>query len=555
MRRAPWMPLAALLLGCAQAPPEESASAGRGFAATPTRGYILISIDTLRADHLGAWGYELPTSPFLDQLAARSTVFENAWSQVPSTLPSHISMFTGLYPAEHGVFPPSAVLSPEIHTLPELLRQAGFRTGGHTEGGYVQGGYGFARGFDEWTDTPYDGDADIVRTLGRGLEFARGVPAGERFFLFLHSYTVHDPYEPPEPYRSMFWSGPPPADAGSADGPHFAAVNSGAATASPEAIAYYRALYDGSIRYLDDALRSFFGELESSGLLAETTVILTSDHGEEFGEHGRLVHTQIYPECLHVPLLVVHPGQPTGSRSGALAESVDLLPTILDLAGAPAAPGISGSSLRGAIEHPDATPAGEAYAEVKIHNFQARTLIQAEHAQLWQAIHAEAVSEADGFWASKQSTFDAVPPAFEFGGVAFHTPREIAVTVDGRPRPPLRFETDWKSFRIELPPKPAKQRIRLTTPECESPLSLGLGNDGRCLSFKLHGATFERRELYELTADRRATDDRSTADPDRLRALLRRLRQGYSHQPRFIPESSALTDEQVRHLKALGYLQ
>ncbi len=169
-----------------------------GFEPAPTRGYILISIDALRADHLGLYGYPKPTSPFLDELARRATVFDHAFAQVPSTLPSHMSMFTGLYPAEHGVFPPSAVLAPEIRTLPEILLHAGFRTAGHTEGGYVQGGYGFARGFGEWTDTPYADDTDVERTFGRGVAFLQSVQPGERFFLFLHTYTVHDPYWPPE---------------------------------------------------------------------------------------------------------------------------------------------------------------------------------------------------------------------------------------------------------------------------------------------------------------------------------------------------------------------
>ena len=101
--------------------------------------FILISIDTLRADHLGAYGYARPTSPFLDSLAARGTLFENAVVQLPGTLPSHMSIFTGLYPGEHGVYPPEAVLSPRVATLPEVFRAAGLRTGGHTEGGYMEG--------------------------------------------------------------------------------------------------------------------------------------------------------------------------------------------------------------------------------------------------------------------------------------------------------------------------------------------------------------------------------------------------------------------------------
>ena len=557
MRRLTWVLVALAALACSYepAPPVAPVSPQIGFEAAPTRGYILISIDALRADHLSVYGYPKATSPFLEELARRATIFDYAFAQVPSTLPSHISMFTGLYPAEHGVFPPSSVLAPEIRTLPEILSHAGFRTAGHTEGGYVQGGYGFRRGFGEWSDTPYATESDVERTFERGLDFLKKTPQTERFFLFLHTYSVHDPYLPADPYRSMFWPGPPPAGAGEPDGPHFAAVNGGAAETTPEAIDYFRALYDASIRYQADVLRKFFAELEAAGLHDETTILITSDHGEEFGEHGRLVHTQIYPECLRIPLLVVHPAQTKGTRVGHLAQTVDFLPTLLDLAGVAAPLSLPGRSLRGDLERPDAALAGEAYAEVKIQNFQARTLLLADGKALWQALHAEAAGESDGFWASKEARFDASPPGVEFRAVAFHRPREIEVTIDGTPHERWTFETDWKTFRVELPGRGVKRRIGLGTAECESPLALGLGNDGRCLSFKLHGAAFERRELYDLTADPAARRDLSVERAERLRELLLRLRQGYSHAARFAPAEGALSDEQLRHLKALGYLQ
>src|SRR5512143_1530550 len=179
--------LGALVVACAGPRPEAPAAAPR-----PTRGVVLISIDALRADRLGPYGAARPTTPFLDRLARRAVVFENAFSEIPSTLPSHLSMFTGLYPSQHGVRPPSDVLAAAIPTLPELLAAAGVRTFGHSEGGYVQGGYGFARGFEEWTDTPYAADTDVERTFARGLDSLARVRPGERFFLVLHSYTVHD---------------------------------------------------------------------------------------------------------------------------------------------------------------------------------------------------------------------------------------------------------------------------------------------------------------------------------------------------------------------------
>jgi hypothetical protein len=533
----------------------EAAAPQTGFEPAPTRGYILISIDALRADHLGLYGYDRDTSPFLDELARRATVFDHAMAQIPSTLPSHMSMFTGLYPAEHGVFPPSSVLAPEIRTLPEILLHAGFRTAGHTEGGYVQGGYGFSRGFREWTDTPYADDTDVERTFGRGVAFLESVKPGERFFLFLHSYTVHDPYWPPERYRRMFWPGPPPGSAGEPSGPHFAAINNGLARTTPEAVEYYKALYDASIRYLDDRLRQFFAELEASGLARETTVILTSDHGEEFLEHGKLVHTQIYPECLHIPLIVVHPAQTQGTRIGNLVQTVDFAPTLYDLAGVAAPPGLSGRSLEPLLRSPERAVSGEAYAELKVLRFDARSLLAERNGRLLQATLAAAVMESDGHWVSQETHFDALPPALEFSAVSFHVPREVQAIVDGKPAATLRFETDWKGFRLELPGDRRKHLVSLSTPECESPLALGLGQDGRCLSFKLHGPPLERRELFDLTADPLAARDLSTERPDLLRDLLARLDSGYRHQLRTAPADQALSEEQIKNLRALGYLQ
>ncbi|MGB5400530.1 MAG: sulfatase-like hydrolase/transferase, partial [Thermoanaerobaculia bacterium] len=161
MRQALAGSLLLLTLGCEAEPTKTLA---------PTRGFILISIDTLRADHLSCYGYTRVTSPFIDTLAARGVLFENAFVQLPGTLPSHMSIFTGLYPAEHGVYPPDGVLSPEIPTLPEIFQANGFRTGGFTEGGYVDGDYGFARGFEVFSDRAGQVESDVEETFGRGLE-------------------------------------------------------------------------------------------------------------------------------------------------------------------------------------------------------------------------------------------------------------------------------------------------------------------------------------------------------------------------------------------------
>jgi arylsulfatase A-like enzyme len=305
-RRLLALALAALVVGCGR-----DADPGQAREQIPvpraTRGYVLISIDTLRADHLGCYGYGRPTSPFLDSLARRATLFEEAYAQFPSTLVSHMSMFTGLHPREHGVFPPSSVLSPEVETLPEAFQRHGFRTAGFTEGGYVSGRFGFRRGFDEFVARNRNRNRPIEGTFRRGVRFLEGLGKDDRFLLFLHTYAVHTPYDAPERYREPFWSGGPPPGAIPATGPALTRQNALGEPLSQPAVAWLTALYDAGIRQTDEVLQRFFADLERLGLDDEVTVVVTSDHGEELQDHGRFNHTQVYREVLRVPLLVIHP--------------------------------------------------------------------------------------------------------------------------------------------------------------------------------------------------------------------------------------------------------
>jgi arylsulfatase A-like enzyme len=307
----------------------------------PTRGYLLISLDTLRADHLSLYGYPRPTTPFLESLQPRALVFELAIAQFPNTLASHMSIFTGLYPAEHGVYPPSGVLPAGIETLPEAFSRAGFRTAGFTEGGYMRGRPGFRRGFDEWHASSRRDPREMERTVARGVEFLRALSDDDRFFLFLHTYAPHAPYAPPDAYRDRYWKRADPAGARPSDR-ELTELNERGERLQPDVLEWYVALYDATINYVDDVLADLFAQLEALGLDDDTTIVVTSDHGEEFQEHGRLAHTQLYHETLRVPLVLVHPdlasggGGERGARAGrwsGLVELVDLAPTLYALAG------------------------------------------------------------------------------------------------------------------------------------------------------------------------------------------------------------------------------
>ena len=542
--RATLLPLL-LIAGCSPVPGPDA----RGAA--PPRGVILISIDTLAANHLGAYGYQLGTSPFFDTLAERGVLFENAFAQYPSTLVSHISMFTGLYPREHGVYPPAKALSTEIEMLPERFAAHGFRTAGFTEGGFVARNFGFHRGFQEFADPRIERDTDIERTFARGIEYLRRVGPEDRFLLFLHSYSVHDPYEPPEPYRRMFWHGEPPAIFEST-GRNLTEVNEGVRTIAPEGLAYFRAMYDASVRYVDDVLEGLFRELESLGLLEDSLVVITSDHGEAFLEHGAMGHSQVYPETLRVPLLILLPDGETG-RVRSPVGLVDLPPTLYEMAGIPIPEGLSGESRAELLRHPRSAATGQTYGEVVAGELQQTLVVNDEQGDTYQLVASSLPAETDGTWVARRAAFDVPADRLSVEAVSFAEPRVLEVRVDGEPRPSILLDTDWQPVVLELSAPPARHRVVLTAPSCASPLSLEISSDSRCLAFKVRGLPLRRLELFNLDSDPLARNDLSRQRPELLRRLAARL-QGLTWTTRAEPQSRELEGETLDALRALGYV-
>jgi arylsulfatase A-like enzyme len=286
---------------------------------------ILISIDTLRADRLGTYGYDRDTSPALDALAAEGVVFEHVVAESPWTLPSHVTMLSGIHPDGHGVTVPDLRPHPELPSLPAELRDRGYLTLGFTDGGYVGAQYGFDRGFAVFDESP-DG-------LGAALDEAMPLieDAGDRpFFLFLHTYDTHCPYDPAPEYASQFATDSARSfeTAGKCGNPQYNQM-----VFKPGQLEHVSNMYDAGIRELDDRLAGFFARLESAGLREDTLIIVTSDHGEEFMEHGQIGHERsLYREVLMIPLIVVGPGIAPG-RSRAPAALVDIVPTITTFLG------------------------------------------------------------------------------------------------------------------------------------------------------------------------------------------------------------------------------
>ena len=218
-------------------------------------GIILISLDTLRADHLGCYGYQRNTSPSIDAFARESIVFENAVVQSPWTLPSHMSIMTSLYPSFHGVTNKSSRLADEHTTLAELLQESGYQTAAFTDGGLVSGEFGFNQGFDVYEDE-WIGIANILPKAEKWLDNNASKP----FFLFIHCYDIHEPYNPPPPYNSIFhdftYSGHlvPSSTI-------LTAARKGQVTVTNEDLRHFIALYDGGIRYTDEKIGEFLSYL------------------------------------------------------------------------------------------------------------------------------------------------------------------------------------------------------------------------------------------------------------------------------------------------------
>ncbi len=318
---------------------------GRGRHTLPN--LILISIDTLRPDHLGAYGYARNTSPVLDRLAREGVLFRNAYSTSSWTLPAHVSLFTGLLPHRHGAVRPGGTLpiGADSDTLASRLWAAGYETAGFTGGGYVSARLGFSAGFTLYTDPgvlPYwqPPFSEIVGQAQRWLQR----PGSGPFFLFLHTYEVHLPYQPAPQFADLFVK----PDGPFADGVTGVEILSREDPLSTDELQQLIAHYDGGIRSMDTALGTLLVLLEERGWAANTCIVLTSDHGEEFGEHGDFFHhrAKLYEELVRVPLILHCPALlPAGTVIDTPVSLVDIMPTLLDLAGLPAAPGIDGRSL------------------------------------------------------------------------------------------------------------------------------------------------------------------------------------------------------------------
>lgn len=332
---------------------------------------ILISIDTLRPDHLSAYGYHRETSPNMDALAHNGVRFDSAISASHWTAPSHATMLTGLHPEEHGVIGPGAParLGAEATTLAERLSEQGYQTGAFTGSHFVTSLLGMDQGFDRWWEQT--GDCEPAVNVAQSWLKEQKEP----FFLFFHTYQTHGPYDPPAPYDSQYVDYGLTPERGER---LRSALHLGAPTA--EELSDLIGLYDGDIRASDDCIAKLMKTLEDEGVDSNTLVVLTSDHGEAFLEHGSFGHGHLYPELLAVPLIISHPLIPAvAERSvSSTTGAVDLVPTIIDILGLPFDETLKGRSL---VDHMTGTPSasGFAYSSSQTHGDHAAIRTDVDH--------------------------------------------------------------------------------------------------------------------------------------------------------------------------------
>jgi len=322
----------------------------RHSSAPPIRYIVLISMDTTRADYLSCYGYQHNTTPNIDAVAAEAIRFEQAIAPIPLTLPSHSTMMTGTIPPYHGIHDNlNYTLADSSLTLAEMLKAAGYTTAGIISSYVLEHTFGLDQGFDTYDDEfdeIVDGHAGAERRGGEVSEHAiRWLDENrdEDFFLFLHYYDPHSPYNAPETYRGLFGS--------TAAAEKIAFTDNSSATAdTDEKKKVFKLSYAEEIAYTDHCIGQVIEKLKSLDLYDSTLLIITGDHGEALGEREEMGHGYyIYQESVHVPLIIKLPGQQTAKTVSGVAGLVDLTPTVCSLLGVETPQHIQGRNLSCAL--------------------------------------------------------------------------------------------------------------------------------------------------------------------------------------------------------------
>lgn len=343
----------------------------RGDAAKPN--IVLVVADALRSDHVSANGYARSVTPNLDRrIAGEGVSFRQATTPSPWTFPASAALMTGRLPFQLNATWDNTILPSSALTLAEILKQDGYATAGFVSAPFVRAGpHGFGQGFDVYDDSVAYGSVLEGNSLAGSVNaaahswLASWSPGSQPLFLFLYYFDPHTWYNPPSPYDTLYDPGytgaMTPAVYRNAED-----VIAGRIVPSPRDVEHLIALYDGEIAYWDAMLDVLLDSLQARGLLDNALVIVTSDHGDMFGEHGKWTHGNgLYEDVLRVPLLMCYPGAiPKGVTIDAPVQNMDILPTILDWLGLATPSDLDGVSIR-ALAEGRAAPPHAVFSEVE----------------------------------------------------------------------------------------------------------------------------------------------------------------------------------------------
>jgi hypothetical protein len=507
----------------------------------------LVSIDTLRADHVGCYGYPRDTTPNIDAFSRDGVRFRTAIAHASSTTASHASIFTSLLPLHHGAQRARRQpISDDVDTMAQIMQGAGYRTVSYNGGGQVAAMWGFDRGFDI-----YESDRGaFARKVQKAIRWMDG-NAGGKFFMFLHTYEVHAPYTPAARFMAAF-----DADyAGNLDdeiSTHLLIeINNGTRTLDQQDARHIVNAYDAEIRSMDEAFGTLVGYLKRRGLLDRTILVFTSDHGEEFGEHGQFGrHSHaLYDELLRVPLIVRLPG---GKFAGKVVErqvrGIDILPTVLDLLDLESPDQCDGSSLTPLMRKRRGTLRA-AVSQIDARQEPPMTSIRTESKKLILGTRSFVDGAAHRWYASRMELAGPLQDV-DLPIESFHAPRRLRISLDGDT---LRETVIQPRKRpLSLPAVPAGGRLTLEalTP-CTRPADVGIDLDLPCVSFRV----FDPFEFFLLEKDPGEQRNRFDAAGQRraVARLRRQLDEMLTGRAPADPDQVQIDRTTRERLKALGY--
>jgi len=309
---------------------------------------LVIVVDTLRADRLGAYGNTRGLTPFLDELAQRGTVFMHAYAPSSWTIPSVASMLTSRYASQHHVFGFGARLPPQEVTFAEAMEPLRYIAGGFSANHLLLERLGYAQGFQHWyTDEKALQPPSAAALRRQALEWLDGAwdsQSAQPALLYFQFMEPHTPYDPPEPHRSHALAGVEPQQLAIAMAAKYA--EGGGKVMTREDLRGFERLYDGEVATVDAEIKILFEDLERRGFLRDSVILITADHGEEFLDHGGLSHGRaLYEESVRVPLILIAPGFEGGRRVMEPVSLVDIAPTLTDLLDLPVHSAFEGRSL------------------------------------------------------------------------------------------------------------------------------------------------------------------------------------------------------------------